>query len=230
MCPPNICSTSAAAALLQIDFSRVVMNGMLGFLLFAGALHVDLGKLRSRAMPVAILAFFGTVVSTAIVGGGFWVVGAAGRASDELGWALVFGALISPTDPGRGDEHAEERQRARRISKSRCRASRCSTTASASCCSRSCCASRPAAASTGAVGDLGTAAARGRRRHAARARDRLPRLLGNAADRRLSDRGADLAGAGDRHICAGAKAARQRSAFGGGGGAADRRPRRRATP
>ena len=45
------------SALLQIDFTAVVMNGMLGFLLFAGALHVDLGKLRDRAIPVALLAF-----------------------------------------------------------------------------------------------------------------------------------------------------------------------------
>ena len=42
--------------LLQINFSYVVMNGMLNFLLFAGALQVDLGKLRSRALPVGFLA------------------------------------------------------------------------------------------------------------------------------------------------------------------------------
>lgn len=87
------------AALLQIDFSSIVMNGMLGFLLFAGALHVDLGKLRSRAIPVAILAIFGTVISTAAVGAGIWE---AARLIDHpmtFIWALVFGALISPTDP-----------------------------------------------------------------------------------------------------------------------------------
>ena len=62
------------SALLQIDFAAVVMNGMLGFLLFAGALHVDLSKLRSRAVPVAILAFFGTVISTAVVGAGLYLL------------------------------------------------------------------------------------------------------------------------------------------------------------
>src|SRR5664279_4011405 len=61
-------------ALLQIDFTAVVMNGMLAFLLFAGALHVDLGKSRDRAIPVGILALFGTLISTAIVGAGFWPV------------------------------------------------------------------------------------------------------------------------------------------------------------
>ena len=86
-------------ALQQIDFSAVVMNGMLAFLLFAGALHVDLDKLRSRALSVAILACLGTVISTVVVGFGFlaaaWLVGHP----MPLVWALVFGALISPTDP-----------------------------------------------------------------------------------------------------------------------------------
>ena len=86
-------------ALLQIDFTSVVMNGMLGFLLFAGALHVDLGKLRDRAVPVGILALFGTVISTAIVGAGFWLAAALVGHPMTFAWALVFGALISPTDP-----------------------------------------------------------------------------------------------------------------------------------
>lgn len=86
-------------ALLQIDFSAVVMDGMLAFLLFAGSLHVDLGKLRERAVPVAILATFGTVVSTFIVGAGFWLAAKLFGQPLPLDWALVFGALISPTDP-----------------------------------------------------------------------------------------------------------------------------------
>ncbi len=86
-------------ALLQIDFASVVMNGMLGFLLFAGALHVDLGNLRNRAIPVAILATFGTVISTAVVGAGFYAISWLIGHPITLSWALVFGALISPTDP-----------------------------------------------------------------------------------------------------------------------------------
>lgn len=86
-------------ALLQIDFSTVVMDGMLAFLLFAGSLHVDLGKLRERAAPVAILATFGTVVSTFIVGAGFWLTAKLLGQPLPMAWALVFGALISPTDP-----------------------------------------------------------------------------------------------------------------------------------
>lgn len=86
-------------ALEQIDFTALVMNGMLAFLLFAGALHVDLGRLRERALPVAILATFGTIVSAAIVGLGFWLAARFLGQPIGLAWALVFGALISPTDP-----------------------------------------------------------------------------------------------------------------------------------
>jgi len=85
--------------LIQIDFSALVMNGMLAFLLFAGSLHVDLGKLRDRAVPVAILATIGTLVSTFIVGFGFWLAAGFLGQSLSLAWAMVFGALISPTDP-----------------------------------------------------------------------------------------------------------------------------------
>ena len=87
------------AALLQINFGDLVMNGMLGFLLFAGALHVDLGELRSRALPVVILAGLGTAISTALVGAGAWGAAKLIGYPMTLPWALVFGALISPTDP-----------------------------------------------------------------------------------------------------------------------------------
>lgn len=87
------------AALLQIDFSSIVMNGMLGFLLFAGALHVDLEQLRSRALPVAILAGLGTIISTAAVGCGVWAAARLIGHPMAFAWALVLGALISPTDP-----------------------------------------------------------------------------------------------------------------------------------
>ena len=85
--------------LLQIDFTSVVMNGMLSFLLFAGALHVDLRALISRAVPVIVLATFATITSTFIVGFLVWQAAGLFGQSLPLSWALVFGALISPTDP-----------------------------------------------------------------------------------------------------------------------------------
>jgi CPA1 family monovalent cation:H+ antiporter len=85
--------------LRQLDFTAIVVDGMLAFLLFAGALNVDLGRLRARALPVALLAIFGTVISTVLVGLAFWGAAHVAGYSLQLAWALVFGALISPTDP-----------------------------------------------------------------------------------------------------------------------------------
>ncbi len=83
----------------RIDFSHLVMDGMLAFLVFAGALHVDFGKLRSRGWQVAFLAVIGTLISTAIIGFAAWWLARLAGWPLTLGWALVFGALISPTDP-----------------------------------------------------------------------------------------------------------------------------------
>ena len=56
--------------LSAIDFNKALMQGMLGFLLFAGALHVDLGDLAGEKWPVAFLAIFGVLASTALIGTG----------------------------------------------------------------------------------------------------------------------------------------------------------------
>ena len=97
--PNKALTDQLTEALRQIDFTDVVMNGMLAFLLFAGALNLNLQALRDRAWSVAILALVGTVVSTAIVGGATWAASHAIGHPMPLAWALVFGALISPTDP-----------------------------------------------------------------------------------------------------------------------------------
>jgi CPA1 family monovalent cation:H+ antiporter len=78
----------------SIDFSDALLEGMLGLLLFAGALHVKLSDLREQWRLVALMATIGIALSTAIVGVGFsWLTGM------PILIALVFGALISPTDP-----------------------------------------------------------------------------------------------------------------------------------
>ena len=83
----------------SIDFSELLMQGMLSLLLFAGALHVDVAALRAYRWQVAVLAFVGTAVSTAIVGIALWAaIGAIGLPVPLLD-CLLFGALISPTDP-----------------------------------------------------------------------------------------------------------------------------------
>ncbi|MGC6426102.1 MAG: cation:proton antiporter [Akkermansiaceae bacterium] len=83
----------------QIDFNETVMQAMLSFLLFAGALHVNLGDLRDQKWVVAILASIGLIVSTFTVGiTSYFIFGMFGIEMPFL-WCLVFGALISPTDP-----------------------------------------------------------------------------------------------------------------------------------
>ncbi len=86
-------------ALSSIDFYDTMMNGMLAFLLFAGALQVDLSRLRAEAWAVGSLATVGVVISTFIVGTGFYLIARLTGADVPYIWALVFGALISPTDP-----------------------------------------------------------------------------------------------------------------------------------
>ncbi len=83
----------------SIDFSDVLMQGMLSVLLFAGAMHVDLSELRAYRWQVGLLAVVGTVVSTLIVGFALcWFLPLAGIELSLI-YCLVFGALISPTDP-----------------------------------------------------------------------------------------------------------------------------------
>jgi CPA1 family monovalent cation:H+ antiporter len=89
----------AAAFVASIDFKAVLLHGMLGFLLFAGALHVDVQALRGASVAVAVLATVGVVAATFIIGGLFWIgVQWLGYQVTPL-QALLFGALISPTDP-----------------------------------------------------------------------------------------------------------------------------------
>lgn len=97
---PNLGLTDTIqSGLAQIDFNETLMKGMLGFLLFAGALHVDLGKLRDAKWAIGSMATFGVVLSTFIVGTGFWGLAQLLNLDVPFIWALVFGALISPTDP-----------------------------------------------------------------------------------------------------------------------------------
>lgn len=89
----------AAALVSHIDFSAVVLHGMLAFLLFAGALQLNLDALRRQKAPVLSLAVLGTGLSTLIVAA--LLKGVLDITGLHAGWVmcLLFGALISPTDP-----------------------------------------------------------------------------------------------------------------------------------
>ncbi len=88
-----------AALLDHVNLSYALLHGMLGILLFAGALHVDLDDLRELRLPITVLAIGGTALSTALVGFASYFVLALLGIDVELVYCLLFGALISPTDP-----------------------------------------------------------------------------------------------------------------------------------
>jgi monovalent cation:H+ antiporter, CPA1 family len=83
----------------RFDFPQLVLHGLLSVLLFAGALHVSFGDLARQKLPVLVLSTVGVVLSTALVGGGAWLLLRALDAPVALRHCLLFGALISPTDP-----------------------------------------------------------------------------------------------------------------------------------
>jgi len=89
----------ANATIATIDFTQLIFHGLLGPLLFAGSLHVDFSALSRQRWPILSLASIGVVISTAIVGLGFHYGTSAVGIEIPLLWCLVFGALISPTDP-----------------------------------------------------------------------------------------------------------------------------------
>ncbi len=86
-------------AIASIDFHATLMEGMLSVLLFAGAVHIDLSELAAKKWAIGTLATVGVITSTFLIGGAVWLIaGLLGQAIPFI-WALVFGALISPTDP-----------------------------------------------------------------------------------------------------------------------------------
>lgn len=89
----------AAEFLRHIDFNQALLHGMLAFLLFAGALQLDLKDLNREWGAITVLSLVGTALSTFAIGGGMWLfLRWAGHEAPFVA-CLLFGALISPTDP-----------------------------------------------------------------------------------------------------------------------------------
>ena len=89
----------AQAWLSSIDFNKTLLHGMLSFLLFAGALHININDLIDQKWTIGSLAIVGTLISTFLLGAlTWWVLGWIGLEVSFL-TCLLFGALISPTDP-----------------------------------------------------------------------------------------------------------------------------------
>lgn len=83
----------------SVDFENVLMNFMLSFLLFAGAIHIDGAQLKKQRWPIIILASASTIISTFLVGAFTYYIFVAFSHSIPFIYCLLFGALISPTDP-----------------------------------------------------------------------------------------------------------------------------------
>lgn len=88
-----------AALLAPIDFSNLLMHGMLSLLLFAGALHVDLSVMRRYRWHIGALTVIGTTLSAVIVAAAMWLLLPLIGIELDLAYCIIFGALISPTDP-----------------------------------------------------------------------------------------------------------------------------------
>ncbi|WP_155298302.1 cation:proton antiporter [Deinococcus kurensis] len=89
----------AAGVLETLDFTEFVLNGILSVLLFAGALSLNARQMLRQRRSILLLAFLSTLISTALIGFAAYGVFALVGLDVPLMWALLFGALISPTDP-----------------------------------------------------------------------------------------------------------------------------------
>ncbi|MFV1959855.1 MAG: cation:proton antiporter [Planctomycetota bacterium] len=85
--------------LLSVDFDQALLHGMLGALLFAGALHVKLDDLKRQRWMILALSTAGVLISTILVGLGTWTISGLLGLDLPFLYCLLFGALISPTDP-----------------------------------------------------------------------------------------------------------------------------------
>ena len=85
--------------LASIDFDETLLHGMLSFLLFAGALHVNLNDLSQQRGIIFVLATVGVVGATFLIGAISWVIFGLIGLDIPFIYCLLFGALISPTDP-----------------------------------------------------------------------------------------------------------------------------------
>jgi CPA1 family monovalent cation:H+ antiporter len=88
-----------ADVLSRVDFGEALLRGMLGALLFAGALHINLDDLKNNKWVISLLATLGVLISTFLVGSGSWYLFRWVGFEVPYIYALLFGALISPTDP-----------------------------------------------------------------------------------------------------------------------------------
>jgi len=91
--------TFACDIIIAADFRTLLLESMLSLLLFAGAIHIDISKLQKEKWSILLFASIGVLISTAIVAGLFYYAAGLLGIDIPFGYCLLFGALISPTDP-----------------------------------------------------------------------------------------------------------------------------------
>jgi CPA1 family monovalent cation:H+ antiporter len=99
MLPGSQVGEQTVSFLAGIDFHATLMDGMLSFLLFAGALHVNWADMQRGRWPILVLSTVGVLLSTVLIGAGFFLLCRMLGFGLPLLWCMVFGALVSPTDP-----------------------------------------------------------------------------------------------------------------------------------
>ena len=82
-----------------VDLPQALLNGALSFLLFAGAMQVDLGHLKKKLVSVTALAILGTFFSVILMAIGSWYIFSFMKHPIPLSWCIVLGAILAPTDP-----------------------------------------------------------------------------------------------------------------------------------
>ncbi|WP_419802057.1 cation:proton antiporter [Mucilaginibacter sp.] len=92
-------SDKAMQLVYSIDFQNILMNFMLSLLLFSGAIHINASNLKKERWPVLALSTIGILISTALVGGLVWYLLQLFHLKTPFIYCLLFGSLISPTDP-----------------------------------------------------------------------------------------------------------------------------------
>jgi CPA1 family monovalent cation:H+ antiporter len=95
----SMLSDKAVQLANSVDFQDVLINFMLSFLLFAGAIHIDAVKLRKERWPIILLATLGILISTFLTGILVWYIFRLFSLPIPFIYCLLFGSLISPTDP-----------------------------------------------------------------------------------------------------------------------------------
>lgn len=92
-------SSHITSVIGSVDFETILMRAMLSFLLFAGAIHIDLQKLRKEIVPIITYSTIGVLISTAFIGTAMYFVFQLFNLEVSFIYCLLFGSLISPTDP-----------------------------------------------------------------------------------------------------------------------------------